>query len=89
MIRLERIDRAANARRYYELRLTRSLFGEVVLVRRWGRIGTPGGRQALEHFESVGAARRAWRLVLRAKRRRGYAPPGARSRSPVGQGGRE
>lgn len=89
MIRLERIDPAANARRYYELRLTRSLFGDVVLVRRWGRIGSPGGRQALEHFESVGAARRAWRLVLRAKRRRGYARRADSHNGGVGQGGCE
>ncbi|MGB3389974.1 MAG: WGR domain-containing protein [Pseudaminobacter sp.] len=37
---LDRIMRERNMARFYELSVEPTLFGEVALVRRWGRIGT-------------------------------------------------
>ena len=39
---LRRIDPARNMARFYSLDVERDLFNRVVLVRRWGRIGTAG-----------------------------------------------
>ena len=37
---LRRIDPVQNAARFYSMDVERDLFGRVVLVRRWGRLGT-------------------------------------------------
>lgn len=46
-IYLERIDRAKNMARYYRLSVAKTLFGEWVMIREWGRIGSRG--QSREH----------------------------------------
>jgi predicted DNA-binding WGR domain protein len=51
--------------RFYSLMIERDLFGRVVLVRNWGRIGT-NGRELVEEFPGELEA------VAQAKRRRGY-----------------
>jgi predicted DNA-binding WGR domain protein len=40
---LRRVDPASNCFRFYLLDIERDLFGQTVLARRWGRIGTYGG----------------------------------------------
>ena len=42
VVRLERVDRSQTMSRFYELFLDRDLFGQWLLARRWGRIGTEG-----------------------------------------------
>ena len=42
---LERVDRTKNMARYYVLSVEPTLFTESSLVRRWGRIGSPGRTQ--------------------------------------------
>ena len=42
MIVLRRCDPAKRMARFYALSLQRSLFGETMLIRRWGRIGVHG-----------------------------------------------
>ncbi len=71
-LHLERCDSARNMARFYALSLEPSLFGEIVLVRRWGRIGAPG-RSRLEVFADERAAVTAMMALLRQKRARGYA----------------
>jgi predicted DNA-binding WGR domain protein len=44
---LERIDQGHNMARYYRLSVVETLFGEWVMVREWGRIGSRG--QSREH----------------------------------------
>lgn len=44
---LERIDHARNMARYYRLSVAETLFGEWVMIREWGRIGSRG--QSREH----------------------------------------
>ena len=70
-IRLERTPPGRGAR-YYEVALTRDLWGAPVLLRTWGRVGGRRGGDREERFSSLGEARRAASAWLRAKRRRGY-----------------
>ena len=68
---LHRIDPQKNMRRRYELILQPPLFGEVAVIRHWGRIG--GGGQSKEDWlpsEAEAAAKAAH--ILAGKRRRGY-----------------
>jgi len=55
MIELRRIDASQNMRRFYRLDVQPDLFGGVLLVRQWGRIGTHG-RTVAEHFEDMALA---------------------------------
>jgi predicted DNA-binding WGR domain protein len=72
-IQLARSDASRNMARYYELSLEQDLFGEFVVVRRWGRIGSLGHlRRENAPSEIQGLARLL--ETLRAKRRRGYLP---------------
>lgn len=67
----ERRDAARNMQRFYRLTVTRDLFGTVLLVREWGRIGVYA-RARGEVMESLTAAcREADRLAVQ-KQRRGY-----------------
>lgn len=70
---VERRDPARNMARYYVLSIEPTLFGDVCLTRRWGRIGTRG--QAKHHsFEREDEAVRLFLELLRGKRKRGYRP---------------
>lgn len=68
---LHRIDPARNMARFYRISSTPSLFGDICLVREWGRIGKPGRIRIdlYERAEEAIAAREALSLV---KRQRGY-----------------
>jgi predicted DNA-binding WGR domain protein len=68
---LRRIDAESGAARFYSLVVERDLFGQVVLVRHWGRIGT-GGREMVEQHVSEAEALEAMDALIQAKRRRGY-----------------
>jgi len=57
--------------RFYAIALQPTLFGEVSIIRNWGRIGTRG-QMKLETFPSQFAAERQADLIERQKRRRGY-----------------
>jgi len=65
------IDPVQDVRRFYSLMIERDLFGRVVLVRSWGRIGT-NGRELVEEFAGEIAAGQALEVIAQAKRRRGY-----------------
>ncbi len=71
---VERCDPAANCARFYALSIERSLFGDICLVRRWGRIGSRG--RSMTH--PCGTEAQAVDLFHRHARRRharGYRPP--------------
>jgi predicted DNA-binding WGR domain protein len=59
-------------RRFYELALQPTLFGDVSLVRTWGRIGA-SGQSMIETFNREEEAARAHARLLAAKQRRGYS----------------
>lgn len=70
---LHRIDPDANMARFYCIDLAPTLFGEVTVLRRWGRIGTCG-RTHIETWPSTGEAEAAAHRTLWQKSRRGYRP---------------
>jgi predicted DNA-binding WGR domain protein len=70
---LRRIDPAKNMSRFYSLEVERDLLGAVVLVRRWGRIGT-AGKTRLDEHAGEGDAFAALQALQTAKRRKGYHP---------------
>jgi predicted DNA-binding WGR domain protein len=57
--------------RFYHLEVARDLFGCVVLVRRWGRLGTFGHWRHDPH-DDEGNAMQALATLAAAKHRRGY-----------------
>jgi predicted DNA-binding WGR domain protein len=68
---LHRRDPEQGVARFYLLMIERDLFGNIVLVRNWGRIGT-NGRELVEEFATELEAGQALEALARAKRRRGY-----------------
>ena len=70
---VERIAPEKNMARFYALAVRPTLFGEVSVVRAWGRIGTRG-QQMVHLFNSESEAVSLFLDVLREKRRRGYKP---------------
>jgi predicted DNA-binding WGR domain protein len=57
--------------RFYCLSLQPTLFGEVSVVRAWGRIGTRG-RMKIDSFPSGEGALAALARIEKIKRKRGY-----------------
>ena len=72
---VERIAPEKNMARFYALAVQPTLFGEVSLVRVWGRIGTRG-QQMVHLFDNESQAINLFLDVLREKRKRGYRPKG-------------
>ncbi|MBX9457660.1 MAG: WGR domain-containing protein [Rhizobium sp.] len=70
-IYLERRDPHRNMARFYALEIRTDLFGCVVAVRRWGRIGSLG-RQSSRVCSSVAAARDEIERRAHSKRLRRY-----------------
>jgi len=71
-IRLTRHDPDRNMARFYALTLEPTLFGEVALLRTWGRIGTRG-QVMIKTFAEANAAGATRDKLERLKRRRGYS----------------
>ncbi len=70
---LHRIDSEANMARFYCIEVAATLFGDISVLRTWGRIGTHG-RTSIETCATVEDAERAASRTLRQKMRRGYLP---------------
>jgi predicted DNA-binding WGR domain protein len=68
---LERVDPSRNMERFYAIWVQPTLFGELSLIRRWGRIGR-GGRDKIETYARADDAKDAQRRIEAQKRRRGY-----------------
>jgi predicted DNA-binding WGR domain protein len=68
---LDRLDPSCNMARYYVLSVEPSLFGDVTLIREWGRIGQPGQRRIVL-YENLSCAMEALEIWFQRKRRRGY-----------------
>ena len=60
-----------NEFRYYRMEIWPDLFGRVLLMRQWGRIGSEG-RRRLDPYPDHVAALDALAAIETAKRRRGY-----------------
>jgi predicted DNA-binding WGR domain protein len=68
---LARRDPSQNMARFYRIEITPDLFGGVVLIRNWGRIGHHG-QERRHWFADLPDAQREQQLWLRRKLRRGY-----------------
>ncbi len=68
---LRRLEPERNMARFYALLIERDLFGTIVLVRAWGRIGTRGD-ELVQAFATESEAEKALEALARRKRRRGY-----------------
>jgi predicted DNA-binding WGR domain protein len=71
LAQLHRIDPEANMARFYCIDTAPTLFGEVSVLRTWGRIGTRG-RTSIETCGSFEEAERAATRTFRQKMQRGY-----------------
>ncbi len=69
---LRRVDPTRNMRRFYSLDVERDLFGKVVLVRRWGAIGT-AGKVRLDEYPDEAKALGSMEALRAQKLRRGYS----------------
>lgn len=67
----ERRDAARNMARFYALSIEPTLFGDVCLTRRWGRIGTRGQMKAMSFAQEEDALAQFARIG-RQKASRGY-----------------
>lgn len=70
-----KVDRTRNQARYYTLAIEPTLFGEIAVVRQWGRIGKRGGEKS-EVFATERDAAIHFLALARRKRQRGYRPAG-------------
>jgi len=70
-VHLRRVDPARNMRRFYRLDVQPDLFGGVLLMKEWGRIGARG-RMVAERYDSEALAADAMQRQAERKRRRGY-----------------
>lgn len=68
---LHRIDPDLNMARFYRAEVLPDLFGEVIVERRWGRIGGRGQSRTAS-YRSTSSAEAAASRLIRAKERRGY-----------------
>ena len=68
---LRRVEPERNVARFYALMIERDLFGQTVLVRHWGRIGSRGRERVDPHANEVEAAT-AMANIAAVKRRRGH-----------------
>ncbi len=70
-VHLRRVDPSRNMRRFYRLDIEPDLFGGVLLMKAWGRIGTEG-RSVAEFHDNEAIAADAMQRQAKRKRRRGY-----------------
>ena len=70
-LHLRRVDPARNMRRYYRMEILSDLFGDVSLVREWGRIGSRG-QMLIEIHVDEGQAINSLMKLARTKQRKGY-----------------
>ncbi|MBA8903891.1 WGR domain-containing protein [Phyllobacterium sp. P30BS-XVII] len=66
-----RCDPDRNMARYYSLIMQPTLFGEISLVRNWGRIGTRG-QQKVDTFSNSSALQKSFEKLTQQKCHKGY-----------------
>ncbi len=80
----QRIDATRNMARYYLLSIQPTLFGDVAVMRAWGRIGKRGGEKT-EMFATEHEAATHFLELARQKRVKGYRPVGTCGNGGIGQ----
>jgi predicted DNA-binding WGR domain protein len=72
MTLLQRREPARHMARFYRLWASADLWGRVVVMREWGRIGSPG-RVRVDHYDNATDAAAWLARIEQVKRRKGYA----------------
>ena len=70
-VHLIHVNPELNMARFYGIEMQPTLFGEMSVLRSWGRIGTQG-RGMMVTFEDAAQATEALKKLNKQKRRRGY-----------------
>jgi predicted DNA-binding WGR domain protein len=70
-IELKKVDATQNMHRFYRMSLQHDLFGNVSLLREWGRIGSCG-QIRVDTYEEEAEAVKAMIKLATEKQRRGY-----------------
>lgn len=73
MIELQKIDPSKNMRRFYQLSVEPTLFGDFALVHEWGRIGAKRWRTKDGWHSSALEAEAALAMALKHRLARGYS----------------
>jgi predicted DNA-binding WGR domain protein len=71
--RFERIDQAQNCARFYALHWQPTLWGEVALIRQWGRIGAAGSQLLEGTYPDRESAQPLAEKLIRKRIQRRYA----------------
>ncbi len=71
-VRLEKIDSDRNQRRFYSMRICKTLFGEWCLIREWGRLGNAGGQCMTDYAATKQEAITSLQKITQQKTKRGY-----------------
>jgi predicted DNA-binding WGR domain protein len=74
-VHLIHVDPEINMARFYGIELQPTLFGEVSVLRTWGRIGT-NGQAMMVTYDDEALASEALHNLEKQKLRRGYVPVG-------------
>lgn len=69
--RFHKVDPSRNIHRYYKVEVTKDLFGGWVLLREWGRIGSPGQLRRL-HCDDWNTTARQFEAIVARRAARGY-----------------
>ncbi len=72
-VHLIHVDPDVNMARFYGIELQPTLFGEVSVLRTWGRIGT-NGKAMMVTYDDQAQAAKAFHSLEKQKCRRGYVP---------------
>lgn len=70
-IHLTRVDPELNMARFYGVTMQPTLFGEISILRNWGRIGSKG-QGMMVTYDDAAQAIAALRKLEQQKQRRGY-----------------
>lgn len=65
------IDPDTNKARWYYIDTATDLFGETVLIKRWGRIGRTG-QEKLEWFDDLNLLENEVKSIMQRRKRHGY-----------------
>ena len=69
---LESVDPEKNRSRFYSLETAPSLFGSIILIRRWGRIGSRHPQTLSSEYQDIDSLLKELRAILRRRHRHGY-----------------
>jgi predicted DNA-binding WGR domain protein len=76
------VDPARNRRRWYSVHWQVTLFGEIEVTCRWGRLGFVGGQTQILRCATPEEAQAATERIAKQRRRHGYVACGA-SKEPL------